>query len=62
MLKKFNNKIDVQYLDRASPLAIPILLEIGKETVHGKVEEELLVELEKELSEIRDKEYEYKQE
>jgi len=62
MLKKFNNKIDVKYLDRASPLAIPILLEIGKETVHGEVEEELLVELEKELSEIRDEENEYKKE
>ena len=60
MLKKFNNKIDVKYLDKASPLAIPILLEIGKETVHGEVEEELLVELEKELSEIRDEEDEYK--
>ena len=62
MLKKFNNKIDVKYLNRASPLAIPILLEIGKETVHGEVEEELLVELEKELSEIRDEENEYKKE
>ena len=62
MLKKFNNKIDVKYLDKASPLAIPILLEIGKETIHGEVEEELLVELEKELSEISDEEYEYKQE
>ena len=61
MLKKFNNKIDVKYLDRASPLAIPILLEIGKETVHGEFEEELLVELEKELSEIRDEEDEYKE-
>lgn len=60
MLKKFNNKIEVKYLDKASPLAIPILLEIGKETVHGEVEEELLVELEKELSEIRDEEDEYK--
>jgi ATP-dependent Lhr-like helicase len=36
-------------LDRVSPLALPILLEIGKEQVHGEAEDQLFDELAEEL-------------
>ena len=38
-------------LDRVSPLAVPILLEIGKEAVYGDAEDQLLDELAEELIE-----------
>jgi len=49
MLKKFEGKIEVKFINKATPLAVPILLEIGKETIHGEVEDLLLEELEAEL-------------
>ena len=49
MLKKFEGKIEVKFNNKATPLAVPILLEIGKETIHGEVEDFLLEELEAEL-------------
>ena len=42
MLKKFEGKIEVKFINKATPLAVPILLEIGKETIHGEVENLLL--------------------
>ena len=39
MLKKFEGKIEVKFNNKATPLAVPILLEIGKETIHGEVED-----------------------
>ncbi len=45
--------MEVRYLNKASPLSIPILLEIGKESIHGAAEEELLEELEEELSVLK---------
>ena len=53
LLKNINRKIEVRYLNKASPLSIPILLEIGKESIHGEAEEELLEELEAELSVLK---------
>ena len=53
LLKNINKKIEVRYLNKASPLSIPILLEIGKESIHGEAEEELLEELEEELSVLK---------
>ncbi len=53
LLKNINKKIEVRYLNKASPLSIPILLEIGKESIHGEAEKELLEELEEELSVLK---------
>jgi len=33
-------------LDRVSPLAVPVLLEIGRESVYGEAAEELLAQAE----------------
>ncbi len=42
MLARVKGRIDHWRLDRVSPLAVPVLLEIGKETVHGSAIDELL--------------------
>ncbi len=44
LLKRIKGRIVVRNLDRVSPLAVPVLLDIGKETVHGEVAEVLLAE------------------
>ena len=44
MLHKAQGKIIHRRLDRVSPLAVPILLEIGKESVYGSGVDELLAE------------------
>lgn len=44
LLKRVKGRIVVKKLDRVSPLAVPVLLDIGKETVHGEVAEVLLAE------------------
>ncbi len=44
LLKRIKGRIVVRKLDRVSPLAVPVLLDIGKETVHGDVAEVLLAE------------------
>jgi ATP-dependent Lhr-like helicase len=36
-------------LDRVSPLAVPVLLEIGRESVWGEARDHLLAEAEEEL-------------
>jgi len=44
MLARIQGRITVQRLDRVSPLAVPVLLEIGKEAVFGSAIDELLDE------------------
>ncbi|MBI1261946.1 MAG: ligase-associated DNA damage response DEXH box helicase [Rhizobiales bacterium] len=44
MLKRIRGKIGLQRLDRVSPLAVPVLLDIGKESVNGEANEALLSE------------------
>jgi ATP-dependent Lhr-like helicase len=44
MLKRVRNHITLQRLDRVSPLAVPVLLDIGKESVAGDTNEFLLSE------------------
>ena len=44
MLARAKGRIELRRLDRVSPLAVPVLLEIGKEFVYGGAIEELLVE------------------
>lgn len=44
MLKRIRGKIVLQRLDRVSPLAVPVLLDIGKESVNGEATEALLSE------------------
>ncbi|MEM9221101.1 MAG: ligase-associated DNA damage response DEXH box helicase [Pseudomonadota bacterium] len=44
MLARVKSDIVHQPLERISPLAVPIMLEIGKEIVHGEASEELLAE------------------
>ena len=48
-LARVEHKIDVRALDRVSPLAVPILLEIGRESVHGRALKTLLNEAEDDL-------------
>jgi ATP-dependent Lhr-like helicase len=38
-----------QVLDHVSPLAVPVMLEIGRESVYGEASEELLAEAAAEL-------------
>jgi len=49
MLARVRGRIAVKALDRVSPLAVPVLLEIGREQVYGAAEDELLREAEAEL-------------
>ena len=44
MLKRIKGRIEHRALDRVSPLAVPILLEIGKEQIYGLALDELLDE------------------
>jgi ATP-dependent helicase Lhr and Lhr-like helicase len=44
MLSRIRGRIRHKQLDRISPLAVPIMLEIGKERVHGQAVEDLLLE------------------
>ena len=44
MLVRIKGRITHRHLDRASPLAVPILLEIGRESVFGAAIDELLGE------------------
>ena len=44
MLKRIKGRIRHRTLDQVSPLAVPILLEIGKEQVYGSAHDELLDE------------------
>ena len=44
MLKRIKGHIIHKSLDRVSPLAVPVMLEIGKESSHGEANEALLAE------------------
>lgn len=50
-LKRAKTGIRHRRLDRVSPLAVPILLEVGKEAVYGDAEDQLFDELAEELIE-----------
>jgi ATP-dependent Lhr-like helicase len=50
LLRRVKGRIDYRRLDHISPLAVPVLLEIGREGVlGGEAEEELLDEAAQEL-------------
>lgn len=49
LLKRIKTNINVKYLTKVSPLAIPILLEIGRENVKGSAIEALLDDAEEAL-------------
>ena len=49
MLGRVKGRISHRRLDRVSPLAVPVLLEIGKESVYGSAFEDLLDETAEEL-------------
>ena len=51
MLARIQGRIDTRRLERVSPLAVPLMLEIGKEAVHGDSMEELLSEAAEDLIE-----------
>jgi ATP-dependent Lhr-like helicase len=44
MLARIKGRITHRQLDRVSPLAVPVLLEIGRESVYGAAIDELLGE------------------
>jgi ATP-dependent Lhr-like helicase len=49
MLARVRGHITLRDLDRVSPLAVPILLEIGRESVYGEAVDTLLDEAATEL-------------
>jgi ATP-dependent helicase Lhr and Lhr-like helicase len=49
MLSRIKGRIIHKALDRVSPLAVPVMLEIGRESVRGEAAEELLAQAEAEL-------------
>jgi ATP-dependent Lhr-like helicase len=49
MLSRIKGRIVHKPLDRVSPLAVPVMLEIGREAVYGEASEQLLAEAEAEL-------------
>ncbi len=49
LLARVKNRIVVKRLDRVSPLAVPVMLEIGRETVAGEANESLLAEASEQL-------------
>ncbi|MDP6874991.1 MAG: ligase-associated DNA damage response DEXH box helicase [Alphaproteobacteria bacterium] len=51
MLARVQGRIEHRRLDRVSPLAVPLMLEIGREAVHGDSMEELLSEASDDLAE-----------
>ena len=42
MLRRIRGRIRHEALDRVSPLAVPVLMEIGREPIHGEAREEVL--------------------
>jgi ATP-dependent Lhr-like helicase len=51
MLARATDQITVRRLDKVSPLAVPVLLEVGKEYIYGDVDEALLAETEADAAE-----------
>src|SRR5665213_1340843 len=49
MLSRIKGRITHRELDRVSPLAVPVMLEIGRESVYGEASDELLAEAAAEL-------------
>ena len=49
MLARIKGRIIHRALDHVSPLAVPVMLEIGRESVSGEASEALLAEAEAEL-------------
>jgi ATP-dependent Lhr-like helicase len=49
MLSRIKGRIVHKVLDHVSPLAVPVMLEIGREAVYGEAAEELLAETEADL-------------
>jgi ATP-dependent helicase Lhr and Lhr-like helicase len=49
MLVRIKGRITHKELDRISPLAVPVMLEIGREAVYGEASDELLAEAAEEL-------------
>jgi ATP-dependent Lhr-like helicase len=49
MLLRIRGRIIHKELDRVSPLAVPVMLEIGRESVYGEASDELLAEAAEEL-------------
>ena len=49
MLIRIKDRITHKELDRVSPLAVPVMLEIGREAVYGEASDELLAEAAEEL-------------
>ena len=49
LLKRVKGQIITSHLTRVSPLAVPVLLEIGRESVHGETSEWLLMDAAEDL-------------
>jgi ATP-dependent helicase Lhr and Lhr-like helicase len=49
MLSRIRGRIVHKDLDRISPLAVPVMLEIGREPVHGEAAEAIMAEVEADL-------------
>jgi len=49
MLSRIHGRIIHKALDRVSPLAVPVMLEIGRETVYGEASEAVIAEAAEEL-------------
>jgi ATP-dependent Lhr-like helicase len=49
MLSRIRGRIVHKELDRVSPLAVPVMLEIGREMVYGEASDVLLAEAEEAL-------------
>ena len=49
MLSRIRGRIVHKALERVSPLAVPVMLEIGREAVYGEASDELLAETAEEL-------------
>jgi ATP-dependent Lhr-like helicase len=49
MLSRIQGRIVHKSLDHVSPLAVPVMLEIGRETVYGEASDTLLAEAADEL-------------
>ncbi|MEM7070023.1 MAG: DNA ligase-associated DEXH box helicase, partial [Pseudomonadota bacterium] len=52
LLSRTNERIVHKALDQISPLAVPVMLEIGRESVSGEAQEALLEEASSELMRI----------
>ncbi|MFV2092812.1 MAG: DNA ligase-associated DEXH box helicase, partial [Hyphomicrobiales bacterium] len=51
LLQRIKGRIDHKALERVSPLAVPVMLEIGREPVYGSAQDSLLAEAADQLAE-----------